>query len=152
MLVGLETVPDLAVNTEMVERVDVGAGMGVHGKCRSRVATGGIHFLADAHRVIHLRAARRMGHPELVMRIARSLPAWHADIVVRRQIVCLAALDARQDGGARFRRDQVEAADFIVRAPRADANFLTAGGNGRFCVAFGMGHLCFGRKAGAAEQ
>ena len=48
-----------------------------------------VHFVADVHRVIDHGAMRRMGHPDLVVRIASGLPARHADEIFDGQIVDL---------------------------------------------------------------
>ncbi len=123
MFVRAKPVPDPAVQAEVVERVDMGAGVAVHREGRAGVAGAGVQGIAHAHRIVDFGAAWCMRHPELVVRIARALPAGHADVVVGGQVVGAAAVDARQDRGAGFGRDQVEAADFIVGAPRAGADF-----------------------------
>ncbi|KAG0752936.1 hypothetical protein G6F24_013284 [Rhizopus arrhizus] len=144
MLVGTEAVPELAVDAEMTERVDVRAGVAVHRERRAGVAAGEVHGLAHAHRVVDFGAARRVSHPELVVRIAGVLPAGHADVVLGGQVIGLAAADPRQDRCARGLGDQVETADLVLRPPGAGADLL-AGRN-----AFVRGHR--GGSSGAGQQ
>ena len=131
MFVGAKAVPDLAVDAEVVERVDVRAGVAVHGKGRAGVAAHRVHVLAHAHGIVDLGAARRVGHPELIAGIAGVLPAGHAHVVLGGQVIDLAAGHARHDGGARFGRDQVQPANFVIRAPGADADLLAGSGRAR---------------------
>lgn len=132
MLVGFEAVPDLSVEPEVGERVDVGAGMGVHRHRRARVA----HVLVlrgpHVHRIGDEVSARRVGEPELVLGIARGLPARHADEVLDGEVVDRVALDPREDRGARLRRHQVEATDLVGLSPRAlsDGGVRRAAGGG----------------------
>ena len=90
---GVEIVPDLAIQSKVVQRIDVGAGVAVHRECGAGVAAGEVHGLAHAHRVVHHRAARGVGHPELVVRVAGILPAGHADVVFGGQVIGFAAAD-----------------------------------------------------------
>src|SRR5690606_6744200 len=82
-----EAIPDLTVETKMGKRIDMRAHVGVHGYRRAGVADMLVHGRADSERVIDHRAMWCMCHPDPVVRIARRLPARHANEILDREIV-----------------------------------------------------------------
>ncbi|MNG92249.1 hypothetical protein D3C79_511800 [compost metagenome] len=107
----------------MIERVDMGAHVGIHGYRRAAVADVLVHRFADLHRVGDHIAVGGVGHPHLVGRVTRSLPAGHTDKVLHRQVVGLGSIDPGHDRRLRLRGHQVQTPDLVLLPPGADTHF-----------------------------
>ncbi len=85
MFVGGRPVVDAATNAEMVQGVDMSSGVAVHGEGRARVADMSIDFVAHMQWIVDLRAVRRVGHPELILRITPPPASWACRRSTRRR-------------------------------------------------------------------
>jgi hypothetical protein len=82
-----EVVVDLPVDAEVVERVDVGTGVGVHEDHVTGVADPPVDLSAHAVEIVDGGAVRRVAHEDLVGRVPGRLEARHADEVVDAEVV-----------------------------------------------------------------
>jgi hypothetical protein len=109
-----EAVEDLSTIAEMVERIDMGAAVGVHRDAVAGITNQHVGLQAGVHGVGDDFAGGRMGHPDLVGLVARSEPAGHADEIVYREIEHLGRVGTAEDRRTRLRIDEVQHADLII--------------------------------------
>jgi len=135
-----ETIENPAVVAEVVERIHMRPGMGVHRDRIARVGDEAVGIGPDRHHVGDLLAARGVGHPDLKRRIVGGEPAGHADEVIDGEIEDLAGVGAADDRRAGLRVDQVEHADLIVGAERARGHLAEPGIVSRDLLLRGLVH------------
>ena len=124
MLLGAEAVPDLAVKSKVVQYVDVGSGIGVHGNGISRHQDLLITRRSYAEGIIHGKATVGMRDPELIARISQAENTQHALEVLHAQIVNLAARNPTQGSETGLVGQVVEGTDFILRTPGTSSGIL----------------------------
>ena len=84
-----------------------------------------VHLGVGAGQGVVLRALGRVRHPDVVRRVTRGRPGRHADEVVGGEVEDRRAVERLENLLVRLRRDPVEAADLVVRAPGALGDLQT---------------------------
>ena len=118
MVVGAELIPDFAVQAEVIEGVNVGARMRIHGDRIPRVGHAFIDLARHLERIGGDGPAGRVRHPEMIGGVPEgTTTARHPRVQVDAEIVDLATHDLLQNGESGGVGHHIQGADFIGGAP-----------------------------------